>query len=321
MRRIVSPWGLVAGVVVAVVTNAVILSMAAANRRGEPRARLALTERELAVPLYREKEDSALRVRLVLGQEPPPAARAIDSWRREELPREDPAWLDSAKLRELGFRVDGDPSGERAIELCRFAYPRLVFLVLELEGDAWKRWIARREEDVAKLRADVARGAAEASRLADAEKLLEIDRTMRSRLFAIDAGLNDEALRGRYEDPSRYAIVAGYVIPRLRSAKNGPPTLTGWIENLVVSEVSVPLGLKARLTPFLAAETQAEWLEKRRKETEHAWPAPVPPRYRATVAWGRRDEPWLVDVSAIEPGPGGSTPAPSGARATERGGT
>lgn len=40
---------------------------------------------------------------------------------------------------------------------------------------------------------------------------------------------------------------------------------------------------------------------RERRAAESGWPAPIEPRYRATLAVGRRQEPWLIDVSRIEP--------------------
>jgi len=35
------------------------------------------------------------------------------------------------------------------------------------------------------------------------------------------------------------------------------------------------------------------------RERPLSWPAPAPPRYRAVVVFGSRNEPWLVDVSEL----------------------
>ena len=97
-------------------------------------------------------------------------------------------------------------------------------------------------------------------------------------LFAIDAGLDAGKLRAQYPDRSRYIIMQGQV--RVTSAAGG--RITG----LSIKEVNVPLEYRRVFEPLQANNNF-------RRD-------PVPPRYAIKLAFGRRLEPWIVDVSALE---------------------
>lgn len=300
MRHVASPVTVVAACGLIVVTNLAILSAAGWNRRGEPQAELSLTERELALPAARQDEGTGLELSLVMTHEPPGAVRRTARWKRYELPSVDYGWLDRAKLLELGFRVDVDPARAGAGEHYSHAMPRRAYLVVEYDGEAWNRWIRAREEHVRQVRRKVEEGAAEPSALGDAEALLVIDRTMRSRLVPVDAGTDADALRRRYGDRRRHAVVTGWVRPKVVQPENGVPTLGGVVSGLVVSRVHVSRELRRHLETFLPEETWEEVEARERAAADRGWPSPTAPRYGATLAVGRRYEPWLVSVATVD---------------------
>jgi len=67
----------------------------------------------------------------------------------------------------------------------------------------------------------------------------------------------------------------------------------------LVSNVQVPRELAPALKTFLPQDTEAEAGKREQRERQLSWPAPTPPRYRAVVTFGRRNEPWLTSVSEI----------------------
>jgi len=279
MRRLASRATLAAGAALVLLTNAMILGAAAWNRAGEPEAVLQLTERELSLPTERDREDTSLFLSIVPATRPPRTLQ-LAAWRmHRELPALPLAWLDRDKLRELGFDVALDPSDPRAPGRYEGPDVRAVFLALEYDGEAWASWIATREEEVARLRGQ-----------ADAETLLAFDRTMRSRLVPIDASSDPRALRRAHPDTRRVAIVSGLVRRVLRQPAPGAPTLGGDVIDLVVSEVRVPREIGSQLEPLVSAPSTAQ------EGAVPHWPASVPPRFRAQLAFGRRLEPWLVEV-------------------------
>lgn len=271
---------LLAGGALVVIVNAAILGTAASNRRGDRLAELTLTERELTVPEFREEDESSgLVLTLHFASELPQAVRRVAWRRRGDLPVVVYPWLDRIKLEALGFRLGSETSaGERP-----------AFVALELDGDSWSSWLAAREDRLRKRLPQ-----------AEAEALLALDRTMRSRLVPIDAGTDDEALRRRYPDHARCLIVPGLV----RAVRGGPnsdaDSWHGQIADLLVSDIRVPRELTPAMKKFLPQETRGAAFEREQRERQVSWPAPTPPRYSAVVAFGSRNEPWLVSVSEIE---------------------
>jgi hypothetical protein len=301
MKHLASPVSVAAACGLVVVTNLAILSAAGWNRRGEPEAELSLTERELAMPAARQDEGSGLGLSLVMTHETPGVVRRTARWKRYELPSVDYGWLGRSKLLELGFTLDIDPTLPDAAEHYSDAMPRRAYVVVEYDGAAWKRWISDREQQVLKLHREVEEGIAEPSSLADAEALLAVDRTMRSRLFPVDAGIDADALQHRYPDRRRHAVLAGLLRPKVVQPENGAATLSGDVLGLVVKQVHVSRNLRRHLEAFLPEETWEEIEARERRWAESGWPSPTQPRYRATLAVGRRHEPWLANVATPEP--------------------
>ncbi len=271
-------FGLALAVVLA--ANIVVLAGVAANRRGEPEAKAALTERELRMPYSLHRENSGLALQLVWRT----LARETDG---EGIYYESrsPAWLDAGKLRELGFAVDRMLAAERQKE----EIPREVLVVLEQDGPAWREAVRRAE---AALAAEEARWRAKSDdrllreRFDEAGKRLQRERSSASRLFAVDAGLDIVQLRGKYGDRSRYLIVRGQVRPTLAVAGGGKRSLQGYIAGLAGEGIHVPLGRRQIFDALLRQD------KSRRDDFAE-------PRYRVELAWGRRLEPWIVAVERL----------------------
>lgn len=299
MKRVGSPAALVAGCALLLVTNAAILSAAASNRWGGPRQKLELTERELAMPAFREEENTGLLLSRVLGDDAPAVVARAAFRNHYALPRADPPWLDRAKLRELGFRRDIDPSDPAAGEICDAELSRRVLIVLEFDGEAWKSWLAAQEERLNELRLRVERGETDRKRLQDAEIVLALDRAMRSRLFPVDAGTDAESLLRRYPDRGRYLVARGVVSLALVREQDRAPRLRSIVE-LLPNEVHVPTSLRPHFKRFLPEETPQQVFDREHKEPEGTWPSPTPPRYRAALAFGRRLQPWIASVASLD---------------------
>jgi len=268
---------LASGCALVAIVNAVILGAAAWNKSGAGRTEMTLTERELALPAYREPESSSLRLTLKFASDPLPAVSRVLRRKGLEPPAVDEPWLDRDKLDALGFRLNGEsiPSDRTAL------------IVLELDGDSWIRWLTDRE---ARLRDSLPQ--------ADAEAVLALDRAMRSRLVPIDAGRDAAALRSRYPDRARHLIVPGLVRAVRKGSVSGGAAWRGQIALLAVSDLRVPRELAPALTNVLPLETERAAFERERREPQISWPSPSAPRYRAVVAFGRANEPWLVSVDA-----------------------
>lgn len=252
--------GLLAGLALIALVNGVILADVAWNRSALE-AQVELTERELKFSGDLEPdEDSGLSLRL--------------HWEDgREWPG--PGWLDREKLREIGFDVRVDPADPKAEEFYRNVLARKAFVVLEMDGDAWRRRIAKKERHLDELKAD---SYTPREHLENERRSLAAERSMGTRLFAVDSGQDPEALRARYPDRSRYLILpARFDLHHSSRPESHPAHLFGTI-GLLVPEVHVPLELR----PVLDAA-------RRGRDRP----------FRAGIAVGRRFEPRLVSVSQV----------------------
>lgn len=250
---------LLSGLALIGLTNAIALGGVWFNRSGEPDSRLLLSEREL----HRDhdwtlRENSGLALRL--------------DWRLPSDPNSDDLYqrlpLDDAKLQQLGFTA-GD-------EGLRFDNRnREVLVVLELDGPARKAELERARQRLTEAEGELRAKPAD-KRRQDAERAardyLEQEEKRDSRLFAVDVGLDREALRVRYADRSRHAIVRGSVNAWVRDGQ-----LTGQIGSLRISEINVPHAWREALGEELARDRHSE----------------SPPRFRLWMSIGQRLEPWI----------------------------
>ena len=143
-------------------THASTLILVSRNRSDTRGGTIELTERELRLPRTRG-ESTALFLELEWDMLPAYAER--DRW---------PRWLDAEKLVQLGFDCHLPVTHPHARAYYDSLTSKLVFLVLEYEGEAW-------------MNADP-------------------NRRQHTRLFAIDAGQNPLQLRTQYPAPDRFII-------------------------------------------------------------------------------------------------------------------
>jgi len=247
---------LVAGLVLIVATNAVVLGGAAYNRGGDPEATLRITEREGQFPYEWgfERENSGLSFSLeyrVLRALP--TNRKANIYDLRGLGYGSPQWLDRRKLIELGFDLAtpaNDLSGERRYQK---QLPKPVFVVLEMDGEAYRSSLKRMEKFAAR------------ESKPEVTRVLQEERDKNSRLFVVDAGLDLAALRGKYPDRRRFAIMHGKVA--LRDWGDG---IGGFVE-VIGTKLNVPVEFHGVIG----------------KER----------RYEANLAFGRRLEPWLTTAA------------------------
>jgi len=71
-----------------------------------------------------------------------------------------------------------------------------------------------------------------------------------------------------------------------------PPFLAGRVTAVLPGEIHVPREWRTLLTSL-----QAD------REDTTSPPPPREPRFRATIAWGRRFEPWIANVELLTPEP------------------
>lgn len=273
---------LIAGAALIVLANAVALIGVAYNRSGDPDSVLVFTQRELQISYkwWRARENSGIGLRLmwrVYNEEVGDEADTA-SWYGVGGA---PAWFTKSKLGELGFDVSQPEDSDRGIRHYERQLPKEVLVVLELDGPAYAgaRERAKRHSDREEaLRAANPDKKEFEQRSKEARERLEREGQQYSRLFVVDAGLDFGALRAKYPDRAHYAIARGQVRPLLPSSRRSSK-LKGYVSELSVDEINVPLEF--------------------RNAFEHALPDATtglrsPARFDATVAFGKRLEPWIT---------------------------
>ena len=276
---------LVAGIALIAITNAVALVGVAWNRSGGPESELKLTQRELWTP-YRfgfdgESGGLVLNIRWRVLAADPGAALYADY-------RGAPEWLNEAKLASLGFDVSPRSTARGAERHYKRLLPRAALVVLELDGPAYGKALERARERADKEAAREAAGSGKTGPKSpgqSAAEQLKREETSNSRLFAVDAGLDSAALRGKYPDRARYAIVRGSVRAHFNRNRTGDAQWTGYIESLDNIRVSVPLEFRRAIgsVPHTVA---------RGGTVQEGSP------FQITVAFGKRFEPWIVAASS-----------------------
>lgn len=259
-------------------SNLAAWGFAALNRSGEPEAILELTERELRLPA-KQADNTALALELVLERPRDPRDP-----RRPEPPRE-AGWFDRAKLESIGFDCTMPVTKENE-RYYRERPPRSTYAVLEYDGDGWRRQVeASAAEPPEPAAAPAGTGGAPQP---GTSRRTALDPLRDSHLAVIDVGNEPSALRARYPDRRRIAIVEATAVLQFVSNAGQPPFLTGRVTSVLPGEINVPREWQ-RLLESLQTEGAPT-----------TWPPPSQePRYRVTVKWGRHLEPWIADVQPL----------------------
>lgn len=265
---------LAAAAALVVISNAIALAGVAYNRHGEPESVLELTEREVPLQLWSWPDNENSAVHLQLRWRLPGAYDEPGYWGREIQ------WLTAEQLRELGF--DTPPAGTTPEQVLRYARQstRDVFFALEYAGPAYLAEVERSRASLRKAEAELATAVSNetlAERVNVAKKQLESEEQRSSRLFVVAADLDAGALRKRYPDRKQYAIVRGRLDLRPSDSK-----VMAQIDGLETDQIRVPYAYRKVVEPYAADRT---YFGER------------PPRYTATVHFGRRLEPWIVQLA------------------------
>lgn len=278
---------LMAGFVIIGITNLVALAAAAYNRSGEPAAIVELTERELGLPYSfgLAKENTGLAVGINCRVESDASDSDYDimganCWGS-------PPWFTQDKLTELGYEL-GDPAQADDYQASLRYMPRKVYVAMEFNGAAYQRVLHYRQQALSKEQALFA-GQPEnkefEARVKRAADILENEQRYNSRLFVIDAGLNQVELSHKYAEPGRYLIMQALIRPHLTPV-NQNARWTGLISDLLIDEIYIPLEHRA-LFDSLKAGTRGPYGKQ------------YLPRYKVRIAIGKRYEPWVLGAEKL----------------------
>ncbi|MBU1565630.1 MAG: DUF4824 family protein [Proteobacteria bacterium] len=274
------------GFLLLMATNIVVLGGVIANRSGEPEARLVLSERELQPPYATRKENSGLSLRLI--------------WRVAEEDGEEnryryrrvPAWFNAAKIAELGLDTGSNTGAENDDALAKEPVPKVVFIVLELDGEPYRRTVAQAERALAKEKevqentpADLKKNdeVSRKDKLKAAVQRLEDEHLRSSRLFAVDAGLEPKILRERYPDRSKCIIAKG-VVEVASHGSSSKKEIRGRITFLLIENIHVPLEFR---------DSFEKAITKKQEVTSNFNGV----RYMVDLDYGSHFEPWIASLN------------------------
>ena len=289
MRR----YGIWLAVGLVVVVNLVILGGVAWNRSGQPEARMLLSERELRLA-GGGTENSGLSLHL--------------AWRHQGDAVQD--WFDQKHLEAVGYdcsRVPDTPAAERYY---RKQLPHRAYLVLEFEGNLYRRWKEKLNARYREL--ETVTGGTESEKKNREWELKQISLQLveESRLFAMDVGSDPKLLRQKYTDTAHYLILPALVRLQMeyrttdQQQSKQRHKLTGYVERVLVSQIHLPrdLGAEVRLAtkgsgkivPYQDDNGWSYAPEATKKKTVH---------YQIDLAVGKRYEPWVRSVQVMPSSP------------------
>ena len=117
-------------------------------------------------------------------------------------------------------------------------------------------------------------------------ELLKREQTTASRLFAVDAALDAGELRNKYPARSRYAITRARIgVNFYAGSATTAAQLTGRLSEIVNDRISVPPEFRTTFASLPRAST---------------WGEAATSRFEATIAFGKRFEPWFVAASSAD---------------------
>ena len=270
--------------------NVIVLAGAAYNRSGDSIASLQLTERELSLPYYRaynKKENSGLALRLNWKVAPDFSEKS--SYNRYSLSNyTSPHWLTENKLKELGIDIEKAKANKKD---SRYGYQSIdseeVIVVLEYDGESFQKILKNAENDIKQYRTGVKKSPDNKElirQLKQHEESLAALKISGSRLIAIDAGLELNALKEKYNNSSKYLMLRGEVRPRWSKDE-----LKGRIRQLYNSEVHVPLPYSKEINEITNRETTSNSYNSRKEK----------PRYQVELKVGKRLEFWAGKVRGL----------------------
>lgn len=240
-----------------ILTNVVVLLGVYLNRSSEPTSHATLTQRELRLPYSVNKENSNISLKLVY--------RIFNKQRYSR----NADWLNLAKLKELGFNTD-----KYLYTQSRRQTPsKEVFVVLEYDGQAYKDSLKLAEERFTEKEALYKANNTNNNKRAfeNAKRNLTREQTSASRLFAIDAGLDANALRQQYLSKDKYLVVKG-LVKVIKGYKH--QQAHGYIQQLNVQKIHLPYEFKHLIQG-------------------------VKPKYSVELNYGSRYEPWISSFKRI----------------------
>jgi len=268
------------GLLLLLLVNTLVLVGVATNRIDPPESQVILTERELQLPYRLRNENSGFSLRLewrvfVSGD----SISSYNSW-------DSPEWLDMAKLKELGFSFSAVRDADDPLDRIQTS-KKEVFIVLENDSLYFEKIINIRESEIERVKKEFESDPENQElrdRIRSLIEKLHREQVSGSRLFAMDAGLNAEALRQRYADRHKFILVKGIIDYRYDdqdTERDNDIKFHGYIAEINNDMIHV--------SPPYRHMLETLTIDKKKGE----------PRYQVSLAYGRHFEPWVIDVRKL----------------------
>jgi hypothetical protein len=290
-------YGLISAIALIIATNVLVLAGVAFNRSGEPDATVQLTERELHWQNrwdWMGREDSGLH--LILKW-------TLSGHNHYDRTHQEDFWFNQQKLAGVGFDTSYPLDAKKADRYYRRQLPRKGYVVLEYDGDAYQQWLKREKERIQELRQELEKEKDSNKKNTLESNIWQKEMLMitQSRLFAIDVGGDGPELRNQYPDQTKYIITpAVFGIARHYTyQKKGQPKpskkyyLRGSIRKISIPEIHVTSTFRSFFISDIKGHTNT-YLPKGKPLSN------LEPRYQVTLNYGKRYEPWIVDVKKLK---------------------
>ncbi len=265
-------------------TNVVVLSGVAYNRSGEPLVSIELTERELRIQrTYRSSDENSGMALTLEWQVLVLKHSSYNRYNRHGTPD----WLDEDKLTDLGFDIETFKNKMAKYQYRTNQFDTDVILVMEYEGDTYHRALdlmASKLEELRKSAVDSPDDKKLSDKLEEFEKEITRGKLTNTRLYAIDADLDEQTLMKQYANKSNVLFMSGNI-----GLNWSEKDIKGRIKRVRVNLIHVLLPLSEQLPVFTAGQAFTIYGEN-----------PTPPRYKVRLNIGKRLEPWIDSVMAME---------------------
>lgn len=242
-----------------VVTNAFVFANVLYNRSGEAHP-IVLTERELPLS-WRDNENSGVSLQFEFRV-------FYQKVKNEDGGLDRISWLSYEKMLALGFSKNDLYVEDK--ERYKRVLPKEVYVALEYDGAEYQKSLAQEEQRFALVKEDENTGP---QKLRYAQRELDQEKLGSSRLFAIDAELDLQQLKQKYNQDNVFFAKAlvrpDYSVYPYRTHRYG------YLESLIIESINIPY----------PANTSLNELEPRRYDDIES------PRYEVELSIGRSLEP------------------------------
>lgn len=268
---------IIIGLVILIGSNVLALSGVVYNRMGEPKVNLTLSEREFSLRgnSIRNNENSGMSLRLKWRTPQEETTEYYFNHHEVSSSRE--------ALEFLGFSNLDEAYNYRAESL-------ELYWAMELNGESYLNEVAKAQKLLRDEKAAIAEQNSANQNQYAKDKVKRLTKRAQeaqhvdSRLFFLEASASYETLLEKYESHENVFVIKGIAKPFL-DGQNDQYRLI--LQHALGEEIMV----------------STDHSDSLKKLESHPKNALRKPRFNAQIAWGKKLEPWLVEIQKIAPQP------------------